>query len=406
MAGFVDGYSAEALGEAIRQRRLRLRPRTTQEALGRAAGYGSGAGVAVSRIESGLITIGDDRLNRIAGALGVQVDALVVEARLATRVGQGSGSAPNVRPAPLRERLEEAERRIHERVNTVTRLGDRLNAQQRQAQDNFVLAFIETAREISGAPGVDFPHAEEIAQDTADRGQQAANRIRLARAGVSQLLRGSAVGAAAGGAVGGAAAFGTFSLAAAFGTASTGTAIAALTGIAASNATFAFLGGGSLAAGGLGIVGGTAVLGAIVAAPVVLLGVGGGALWYRKKKAEAEVKVSQAEEQLNSTQPRYDALVRMLKKSADVLRDIRLFAARALEKWRLTLPEQRPLVWEELTPDQQKSYDDFITITACYLSVASMNPESFMDNKTPLEDVVADSNAVLDEVGRAVKELV
>lgn len=54
-----------------------------------------------------------------------------------------------------------------------------------------------------------------------------------------------------------------------FATASTGTAIASLSGAAATNATLAFFGGGSLAAGGLGIAGGTAVLGGLVAGPAL-----------------------------------------------------------------------------------------------------------------------------------------
>lgn len=54
-------------------------------------------------------------------------------------------------------------------------------------------------------------------------------------------------------------------------TASTGTAIASLSGVAATNATLAWLGGGSLAAGGLGIAGGTAVLGGIVAGPALAI---------------------------------------------------------------------------------------------------------------------------------------
>lgn len=55
-------------------------------------------------------------------------------------------------------------------------------------------------------------------------------------------------------------------------TASTGTAIAGLSGAAATNATLAWLGGGSIASGGLGIAGGTAVLGGIVAGPVLAVG--------------------------------------------------------------------------------------------------------------------------------------
>lgn len=73
-----------------------------------------------------------------------------------------------------------------------------------------------------------------------------------------------------GGVVGGLAAVGTWTFVATFGTASTGTAIATLSGVAANNAILAYIGGGTLAAGGGGIAGGTAMLGAIVAVPIVL----------------------------------------------------------------------------------------------------------------------------------------
>ena len=54
--------------------------------------------------------------------------------------------------------------------------------------------------------------------------------------------------------------------------ASTGTAIAGLSGAAATNATLAWLGGGALSAGGFGMAGGMAVLGGIVAGPVLAVG--------------------------------------------------------------------------------------------------------------------------------------
>ena len=74
------------------------------------------------------------------------------------------------------------------------------------------------------------------------------------------------------GALGGAlTAFGAYSAASALATASTGTAIASLSGAAATNATLAFFGGGSLAAGGLGMAGGTMVLGSLVAGPALLV---------------------------------------------------------------------------------------------------------------------------------------
>ena len=56
------------------------------------------------------------------------------------------------------------------------------------------------------------------------------------------------------------AAYGTMSLIAAYGTASTGTAIATLSGAAATNASLALLGGGSVAAGGGGVFWGSVVM--------------------------------------------------------------------------------------------------------------------------------------------------
>lgn len=84
--------------------------------------------------------------------------------------------------------------------------------------------------------------------------------IELLNAGVGSLGAGALAGIAAYG--------GTMLL----GTASTGTAIAGLSGVAATNATLAALGGGSLAAGGLGMAGGTVVLGGLVAAPALAIG--------------------------------------------------------------------------------------------------------------------------------------
>lgn len=51
--------------------------------------------------------------------------------------------------------------------------------------------------------------------------------------------------------------------------AGTGTAIGTLSGVAATNATLAWLGGGSLAAGGMGMAGGTLILGGVIAGPAL-----------------------------------------------------------------------------------------------------------------------------------------
>ena len=90
-------------------------------------------------------------------------------------------------------------------------------------------------------------------------------RVQLGAAG----LFGATIGGLGSGAGVGAAAYASVG---AFAAASTGTSISALSGAAATNATLAFLGGGSLATGGWGVAGGTMVLGGMVTAPVLLTG--------------------------------------------------------------------------------------------------------------------------------------
>ncbi|MGL6098759.1 MAG: hypothetical protein ACRC0G_03930 [Fusobacteriaceae bacterium] len=85
--------------------------------------------------------------------------------------------------------------------------------------------------------------------------------------GATSVLTGIGSGAAAGALL----AWGSYGAVSALGAASTGTAIAGLSGVAATNATLAWLGGGSLAAGGGGMALGTAVLGGLIAGPALLI---------------------------------------------------------------------------------------------------------------------------------------
>ena len=96
-------------------------------------------------------------------------------------------------------------------------------------------------------------HAPDF-KDIESRSYQAAD---LLKDGIGAVSSGILTGIGAGG------------LATQIGVASTGTAIGSLSGAAATNATLAWLGGGSLAAGGMGVAGGTAILGGAIAGPVI-----------------------------------------------------------------------------------------------------------------------------------------
>ena len=106
---------------------------------------------------------------------------------------------------------------------------------------------------------------------------------------VAEVLRGvtKSVTAGAGTAVGVYSAVGTF------GSASTGTAISALSGAAAKNATLASLGGGSIAAGGGGMAVGALTLAGLVLGPATL--VAGISEESNATKLETEVELKKAE---------------------------------------------------------------------------------------------------------------
>lgn len=119
-----------------------------------------------------------------------------------------------------------------------------------------------------------------------------------------------------------------------FASASTGTAISSLAGAAATNATLAWFGGGSLAAGGFGIAGGMVVLGGIVAGPVLAAG---GMMMAAKarenlanaQKYQAEAKKAVEEmnnaiavlEPINDVVSKFDEIIRRLSQAFNPVLD-------------------------------------------------------------------------------------
>ena len=152
--------------------------------------------------------------------------------------------------------------------------------------------------------------------EVGELGAKALSRADLAKMKEVSMLSSEVVGgglrALGSGALVGMATYGATAM---FATASTGTAISSLGGVAATNATLAWIGGGSLAAGGLGIAGGTAVLGGIVAAPV--LAVGGMVLAAKAREKLAAARANHAKAKLAAGEMRAaSALVWGIHKAA------------------------------------------------------------------------------------------
>ena len=191
----------------------------------------------------------------VTGAVGVGTTV---------KAGVDQSHATNINK-DANERIEEAAKRLDyvrkQCADSLRSLGE----EKVFVLNNGINEFITYFQQIKN---VDFSESEGITElkrlnlnqkEFAELAEMTKFSLSLVQGGVSGV---------AGGAL---AAFGAYSAATAFATASTGTAIASLSGAAATNATLAFFGGGSLAAGGLGMAGGTAVLGGLVAGPALLV---------------------------------------------------------------------------------------------------------------------------------------
>ena len=130
--------------------------------------------------------------------------------------------------------------------------------------NNSMKPFIESFEKLHNVELTNSIGLDELQKFKIDK--QSMKELKEMSTMASSLLGGAASGAA----LGAITAFGAYGGAMTFGAcATTGTAIASLSGAAATNATLAFLGGGALSVGGLGIAGGTAVLGGLVAGPAL-----------------------------------------------------------------------------------------------------------------------------------------
>lgn len=156
--------------------------------------------------------------------------------------------------------------------------------------------------------------------------------------------------------------------------ASTGTAISALSGVVARNATLAWLGGGSLAAGGFGMAGGIAVLGGIVAAPVLAVG---GALFakiYEKALEDAKSNVQQAEiaeEQMELAKIATDTIVSIVNESLIVIDALGEKLAQELEVLRIIVDSGRSYI--EYSDDEKEFLRFVVNLVKTISGICEVN---------------------------------
>lgn len=168
----------------------------------------------------------------------------------------------------VNDKVEHAKERANESRKNCGKAIDKLGKRKVAILDGSIKDFIKEFDKLNHVELSESCGLNELQKLVLDK--KSFSDLRELQGVASSLAGGLASGAMAGALT----AFGAYGVAGALATASTGTAIASLSGAAATNATLAFFGEGSLAAGGLGMAGGTAVLGGLVAGPALaVLGV-------------------------------------------------------------------------------------------------------------------------------------
>lgn len=387
----------------------------TQAELAEAAGYsGSGAAVAVSRIERGEVLPPPRRLDALADALSVEGLQLVqwIEAE-AKREGSGSAhaaAAAKAQPSSgigglarevafgreaemIRQRMRALQLRVEALESSNEEHLQRFREAQHLCAERLIQPFTEAAAAIA-----DIPSHSTASGSVPQWSGANADVAQFKRAVESSLRRFAAVtceSIGASTALNDGAAFAAYSSMAAMGTATTGTVISALTGTAVANATLAALRGGSLATGGLKMAGGTALLKGVAAAPV-LIAVGLAAVSQNRKARRQVLEESQrlmeAERQLRKAETQLAVVWRWLDRASDGMRAATACGVRDLRALRRSgaFAAEETTSWTQLEMADRAGFESVLSMVTIAVSVLSL---PFFD---ALESAVPDNEATSD----------
>ena len=198
-------------------------------------------------------------------------------------------------------RLEEAKRAYQEKYDWYLVLHEKARGYKAEVEENVKaigIALTEAKVYLEKSEKLIEPSIRDKSGLNVDFGTQALETVGRFNSGFN-----SAVNVGVGSIAGGSLAVGSWALVTALGSASTGAAISGLSGVAATNATLAWFGGGALAAGGAGMAGGAAVLGGLFAIPLVYFAAKGShkkAKELEDAKAELEAAIVRLREQVDA----------------------------------------------------------------------------------------------------------
>lgn len=329
-------------------------------------------------------------------------------AAVAGLTGIGTGIHGGVKMKEANDTMKLAQKKQERAValfnrknDETTLLMDSIGTQELQILSSFD-DFSDIIEKIQGRPefkaynreGVNLPEYE-------------AEELKKISAGAGVLLGG--IGGAAAGTAGGFAAAGaTTSAVMALGTASTGTAISTLSGVAATNATLAALGGGSIAAGGGGMALGSAVLGGATLGVGLLVGgiifnVTGSKL--SDKADEAYIQAKRTEKEVNTIVAYFDELTAAAKIFKDNIDKVEKVYRHHLDKLNHIVNTEQKYLWNTFTDSEKKITKNTVLLVGLLYSMCQTklvlkqgDDELNKVNNEAIDVIINKANVVLEDV--------
>lgn len=304
-----------------------------------------------------------------------------------------------------KEILEDAQLSVEKANKKTLEIMDKIGKRELEVLSSFK-EFSDLIEKIQGRP-----EFKDFKMEKFDIPEYNPDNLKEVSVGAGVLLGGLG-GAALGTAGGFAAAGATTSAVMALGTASTGTAISTLSGVAATNATLAALGGGAISAGGGGMALGSAVLGGATLGVGLLVGgiifgVTGSKLADKADEAydqakEAEEKANRIVEYLDNLKKNAQNFYNALDNAAELYDDF-------LTELDIIINRRKKVNWSDYTDDDKLLVQNLVLLVGvlyrtCQTKIVKEDKDDDglnEINKRDIKKAVKDCNLVVEEVNAA-----
>lgn len=342
---------AQTLGDVVRQ--LREEKGMSQQELGERAGYETGAGISILRIERQGVVPRPKRMNALADALGVDPEVLIN--------ARGEKPKPaDVVSDSVAARIERLKAEGGRRTQLESDLR-RLEDARERANTRFLLRLPPIADRIQGVDQSEL--ASSKAEADASEAAEANYSLSFARLGLAHALVEAAVD--------------TRSYAGLVSGVAASVASAAIPSVAVSSAALSSLGSmlriaqprAHLIAG----VGGLVAMAAALATTVLAESM---AARTQRQREQLIANLEAAEAEMTDSAASLEALESIVSRATGLFDDIATHAGRALDRWERRVGAVTE--WFDVAERDREAYRGFIDVAAAQLTVATINLQDLL----------------------------